>query len=107
VRTLLDEQLPRLLADELVGHEVRTVQQQGWAGLTNGELLRLAAAEGSEIFVTADQNLEFQQNLAKSPLGIVVLRAASNDLDDLIPLASDAVIAIGSESSGEVIHVAA
>src|SRR5689334_12709486 len=68
VRVLLDEQLPRQLAREFPSHEVRTVQQQGWAGLKNGELLRRAAEAGFEVFVTTDQNLEFQQNLARSPL---------------------------------------
>lgn len=107
MRALLDEQLPRLLADELVGHVVRTVQQQGWAGLTNGELLQRAVADGFEVIVTADQNLEFQQNLAKSPLGVVVLQAASNDLDDLRPLVASAIAAIASVAPGEVVHVAA
>ncbi len=46
MRVLLDEQLPRHLAREIVGHDVRIVQQCGWAGLKNGELLRVAAAEG-------------------------------------------------------------
>jgi len=64
VRVLLDEQLPRQLARELIGHEIRTVQQQGWAGLTNGDLLQRAAEAGYEVFITADQNIEFQQNLA-------------------------------------------
>ena len=39
MRILLDESLPRQLGKELAGHEVRTVQQIGWAGLKNGELL--------------------------------------------------------------------
>ena len=43
MRVLLDEQLPRQLAREITGHEVSTVQQRGWAGLKNGELLRRAA----------------------------------------------------------------
>ena len=42
MRILLDEQLPRRLVRELTGHEVRTVQQEGWAGVQNGELLRRA-----------------------------------------------------------------
>jgi hypothetical protein len=86
VRVLLDEQLPRQLARELVGHDVRTVQQQGWAGLGNGALLRRAAEAGFEVFLTADQNLEFQQNLARSTLRVLVLIAASNALEDLLPL---------------------
>ena len=35
---------------------VRTVQQQGCAGLKNGALLREAAAGGFEVFLTSDQN---------------------------------------------------
>jgi len=84
VRVLLDEQLPRQLAPYLAGHDVRTVQQQGWAGLQNGELLTQAAVAGFEIFLTSDQNLEFQQNLKNSRLSIVVLIAVSNAIEDLV-----------------------
>jgi hypothetical protein len=75
VRVLLDEQLPRRLARELTGHDIRTVQQQGWAGLQNGELLRRAADEGFDVFLTADQNLQFQQNLGRARMSVVVLVA--------------------------------
>jgi hypothetical protein len=85
VRVLLDEQLPRQLASYLVGHDVRTVQQQSWAGLKNGILLEEAAAAGFAVLVTGDQNLQFQQNLAKRQLGVVVMCARSNALDDLLP----------------------
>lgn len=106
MRVLLDEHLPRPLADALVGHEVRTVDQQGWKGLTNGELLRRTAEEGFEVFVTADHNLEFQQNLTNSTLGLVVLQARSNDFDDLRPLVPATLQAIESVQAGQVIHVA-
>ena len=69
MRVLLDEQLPRHLARDLTAHQVRTVQQEGWTGLKNGELLQRAANSGFDVFVTADQNLEFQQNLTRPPLG--------------------------------------
>jgi len=78
VRILLDEQLPRQLAPYFVGHDVRTTQEQGWAGLKNGALLRQALAAGFEVFVTGDKNLEFQQNLKVSGLFVVVLVAPSN-----------------------------
>ncbi len=58
MRVLLDEQLPRHLAREIGGHDVSTVQQRGWAGLKNGELLRVAADAGFEVLVTADRNLQ-------------------------------------------------
>jgi predicted nuclease of predicted toxin-antitoxin system len=105
VRILLDEQLPRQLARHFVGHEVRTVQQQGWAGLGNGELLRHAAADMFDVFVTADQNLQFQQNLSGAPLGVVVLVARSNALDDLLPLVPLLLQAVRDARPGEVRRV--
>ena len=62
MRLLLDESLPRLLGEQLLGHEVRTVQSIGWAGVGNGELLRLAAEAGFEALVTPDRGFEFEQN---------------------------------------------
>jgi len=99
---LLDEQLPRQLARHLTGHNVRTVQQQSWAGLKNGVLINKAEAAGFSIIVTGDQNLEHQQSLKNRKLGIVVLCAASNALEDLLPLVSNALDAISRVQPGEV-----
>ena len=60
MRVLLDEQLPRHLAREIVGHDVSTVQQRGWAGLKNGELLRVAADAGFDFLVTADRSRRYR-----------------------------------------------
>jgi hypothetical protein len=105
VRVLLDEQLPRQLAPELRDHEVGTVQQQGWAGLGNGELLRRAAEAGFEVFLTADQNLTFQQNLARSALRVIVLVAPSNALEDLLPLVPSVLRSIMDSRPGHVQRV--
>jgi hypothetical protein len=105
VRVLLDEQLPRQLAQELLGHEVRTVQQQDWAGLGNGELSRRAGDAGFEVFLTADQNLEFQQNLVRSSLRVVVLIAPSNALEDLLPLVPSILRSIPDAQPGQVRRV--
>ena len=102
MRVLLDEQLPRQLARQFSGHAVRTVQQQGWAGLGNGELLQRAAQNGFDVLVTADQNLEFQQNLAHSRLPVIVLVASSNTMEDLVPLIPLVLEAMRSMRSGEV-----
>jgi predicted nuclease of predicted toxin-antitoxin system len=107
VRVLLDEQLPRRLARELTGHDVRTVQQVGWSGLKNGELLRRAADEGFEVFLTADQNLQFQQNLSRARLGVVVLVVSSTTLEDFLPLVPRALEAISNSLAGQVIRVVA
>ena len=88
MRILLDESLPSELKTELPGHDVRTVQEAGWSGLSNGELLARSAPT-FEVFVTADQNLQYQQNLSALPLAVVVLVAKSNRLQDLRPLLPD------------------
>lgn len=107
MRVLLDEQLPRQLAPLLTGHDVRTVQQQSWAGLKNGQLLDAAEAAGFTVLVTGDRNLQFQQNLAKWQLGVVVLCGASNALEDLVPLVSVAINAIDVVRPGQVLRVEA
>lgn len=102
---LLNERLPRQLARHLAGHNVRTVQQQSWAGLKNGMLISKAEAAGFSVIVTSDQNLEHQQSLKNRKLGVVVLCAASNALEDLLPLVPNAVAAINSVQPGHVIRV--
>jgi hypothetical protein len=105
VRVLLDEQLPRPLAREFVGHDVSTVRQQGWAGVKNGELLRRVADRGFEVLLTADQSLPFQQNLTGARLGVVVLIAPSIALEDLRPLLPKALAAIRRSRPGRVERV--
>lgn len=86
MRILLDECIDRRFARELVGYDVKTVPQMGWAGIKNGELMRLAEAE-FEIFVTVDRNLSYQQNLRKFDIALIVLQARSNRIQDLLPFA--------------------
>jgi hypothetical protein len=84
MRVLLDESLPRPLGRLLTGHDVRTVVQEGWTSFENGQLLR-ASAERFDVLVTADQNLEFQQNATTLPIAVIVLIAESNCLESLEP----------------------
>ena len=105
MRVLLDEQLPRHLVREIRGHEVSTVQQWGWAGLKNGELLQVAADTGFQVVVTADRNLQFQQNLSRSRIGIILLIAPSNALEDLLPLVPNLLAAIPKTRAGELLRV--
>ena len=98
-RILLDECLPRKLADLLDGEAVTTVPKQGWASKRNGELLTLASLE-FDVFVTHDENLEHQQNLAEFDIGIVVIHAASNRLADIQPLREAIIEAIRTVNPG-------
>jgi hypothetical protein len=85
VRILLDESLPRPLARLLPEHEVRTVAAMGWTGIGNSVLLQLATGE-FDAFLTADQNLEHQQNLSALPIAVVVLVAPTNRIESIRPL---------------------
>ena len=83
---LLDECVPRRLAQAFGSeHSVETVTGLGWAGTKNGELLRLAAANGFEALVTVDVGLRVP---AESALRVLVLRAESHRLEALRPLMS-------------------
>ena len=85
MRVLLDESLPRPLAKLLVGHEVKTVTEMGWTALKNGPLLR-QAADTFDAVLTADQNIQFQQNVKTLPIAVVVLVAETNRIESLAPL---------------------
>jgi hypothetical protein len=67
MRVLLDESLPDELKSEIHGHDVYVVREFGWSGSRNGELLTRSAGR-VDVFVTADQNLEYQQNLRNLPV---------------------------------------
>ena len=106
MRILLDEYVPRRLKHEFGDHEVRTVPEMGWAGTKNGALLQLAA-ESFDVFLTTDRNLTFQQNMAALRLGIIVLRAPSNDIGVLRPLTPSVLEALLRIKVGEVVQVEA
>jgi hypothetical protein len=82
VRVLLDEGVPRKLRRELQEHEVRTVVEAGWSGKMNGQLLRLAA-EQFDVFLTVETNVQYQQDLARHRIAVVVVLALSNDINVL------------------------
>lgn len=77
MKVLLDEDLDHRLRKSLTPHEVFTVHYLGWAGLKNGELLAVAEQYGIEVFVTGDQQLQYQQNLSGRKMAIVVLSATN------------------------------
>lgn len=104
MKVLLDECLDRRLARDLDGHDVVTVPQAGWAGVKNGELLRLAQAQ-FDVFVTVDRNLSFQQHLSQFSIAVIVLQAATNRLDDLRPLVPQLQQVLVTAPKGQVIWV--
>ena len=106
MRVLLDESLPRPLAPLLKGHDVRTVTGMKWTSLDDRERLR-HAADSFDVVLTADQNIEFQQNLKTVPVAVVVLVATSNRLESLEPLVPDLLQALETLQPRSFVRVGA
>ncbi|MGB4782063.1 DUF5615 family PIN-like protein [Candidatus Methylomirabilis sp.] len=105
MRILLDACVPRRLANELPGHEVRTVPEMGWADLDDGPLLD-AMAGLFDVLVTVDKSLPKQQRVHTRPFGVVVLRARTNRLANLLPLVSALRAAVEELHPGEIRELA-
>lgn len=84
--------------------QVKTVQDMGWAGIKNGALLRLADAK-FDALLTVDQGIEYQHNFSGLKISILVMMAASNDVDDLRPLLPGVEAALASLRTGEIMRV--
>ncbi|MEM1295267.1 MAG: hypothetical protein AAGH89_07870 [Verrucomicrobiota bacterium] len=102
ISVILDECLLKRLSNYLIeDFEVTTVPQAGFAGYKNGK--RLAAIKGEyDVFVTIDSNLEYQQNLSGTEIGIIVVRADSNRLESLLPKVPALLQAIDQVKPGEI-----
>lgn len=104
MRILLDECVPRPLKRELTDYEVQIVEM-GWSGKKNGQLLQLMVQESFTVFLTADQNLQYQQNLQQAGVAVIVLVALSNRLNDLVSLMPSVRSVLAMITPGEVIEV--
>ena len=80
MKVLLDENLAHRLRTNLGAHEIFIVSYKGWAGLKNGELLRTAENNGMEVFLTGDQTLAYEQNLAGRAIAILALSSVEWDI---------------------------
>ena len=101
MRVLLDEQLPLDLAALLEGHSASTVVGRGWAGIKNGDLLR-RMGDDYDAFLTMDRGIEFQQNIAALPFGILLVLAPSNRMVHLIPLVPAILQALSAVKAGQL-----
>lgn len=106
MNVLIDECAPKALRIFLSqrGHECKTVQEAGWSGKQNGELLNLAESD-FDVFVKVDANVPYQQNSSGRKIGVVILIAPTNRLIHLKPRFSACVSAVERVSNGEVLVV--
>jgi predicted nuclease of predicted toxin-antitoxin system len=105
MKLLLDECVPRKFKDHLPGHECHTVPDAGLADKKNGELLALADKAGFQVFLTVDRGIEYEQSLKENGMAVILVRARSSRLADLLPQAPEILRVLGSIGRGQFIRV--
>jgi predicted nuclease of predicted toxin-antitoxin system len=104
-RILLDECIPRKFKEHFADHECITVPELGLAGKKNGELLSLAEEDGFQVFITLDRGIAYQQSLSGRKIAVVLIRAKSSRLVDLVPNVAKILEVMGSIEPGQIVHV--
>ncbi len=105
MKVLFDENLSDGLIPLLAPHEVESVIGLGWRGKTYGALFAAAAERGFEVFITADRNQVYQQNLKKIPFGIVQPNVVPMDFEFYSSVSVEIIEAIERVAPGEVIAI--
>lgn len=106
VKLLLDESIPRQLSRFFPdNYEVYTVQQMGWAGSKNGELLELARVHRFSALITVDRGFEFQQNIQLLPVPVVIMVAPSIHLEELCKLVPKVVSALSNDPKPDLYRI--
>jgi hypothetical protein len=103
-RVLFDEDVPRQLRRDLSEFRIRTVQEEGWGSMKNGELLRRSSAT-FDVLLTADKRLRHEQNIGKFTIGVVVLATRDVRLPRLQELVSEIRGAIRDVQPGTVVII--
>ncbi len=104
MKLLLDECVTRHLKRDLPGHQVHSVEDAGFKGLENGELLK-AASGVYEVLITVDRNIPYQQNIVALNIAILILAAKRNSYVRLKPLIPRALSALETMKVGDVIRI--
>jgi hypothetical protein len=104
MRILIDECLDWRLCRALTGHQCSSVRDAGWEGLTNGKLLERAEKQ-FDVFLTADRNLRFQQNVSSFNIAVIVLETRSTRLVDTMQLIPQLLVSLTTIQPGQVIRI--
>src|ERR1700719_1116076 len=107
MRVLIDECIDERFRNSWPEHDGQTVRYAGLAGLKNGELLVAAEAAKFDVFLTVDQGIEYQQNLSGRKIAIIIVRAKSNRLHNLLQLVPACLAHIESIQPGQVVSIEA
>jgi hypothetical protein len=94
-----------LVKRHLPGHDVWTVQEKGWAGKKNGELLKLMLGDGLDVLLTVDKSLKHQQNIKGSGIAVVLMRPRKSTIAELLTLVPAVLSALGRIKPGDFLEI--
>jgi predicted nuclease of predicted toxin-antitoxin system len=103
MRVLIDECVDPRVKLLLTGHEAATVHEKGWSALEDGPLLTAAQHE-FDVLLTIDRKMEFQQNLSKFRIGMVVAHVLKNQVAHYRAIQDELLLAVSKVRPGEVVH---
>lgn len=103
-QVLFDEDVPRQLRRDLPEFHIRTVQEEGWSSVRNGELLH-RSSQVFDVLVTADKRLRYQQNISRYNIGVVVIATRDTRLPRLREVIAELRTAIDAVTPGHVLIV--
>jgi hypothetical protein len=104
MRVRIDECVDPRVKLLLTGHEAATLHEKGWSALEDGPLLTAAQHE-FDVLLTIDRKMEFQQNLSKFRIGMIVAHVPKNQVAHYRTIQEELLLAVAGVHSGEVIHI--
>ena len=105
MRLLLDECIDEGFRHHFTSHDCQTCRYAGLTGLANGALLAAADQAGFEVLITVDQHMPHQQSLRGRSIALLVVRARTTNLDELLVLLPDVLTALENLKPGEAVRV--
>jgi hypothetical protein len=103
MRILLDENFPRDLVSDYVGHQCTHVISLGWAGTLNGELLDKAEQAGFDVLITFDHGIPRDHDIAARKIAIYVVKPEGQGVPETQALTGEILIALQNCKPGQVL----
>ena len=105
MRVLLDECVNEGLRKCFPGHDCQTARYARLAGLENGQLLSAAETAKFDVVLTVDRGFEYQQNLERRKIAVIIFCGKPVLLEDLLPLVPECLAQLEGMQSGQVIRI--
>jgi len=102
MKILIDECVPRKFKHSLIDRHRQTVPEAGLSGKENGELLSIAETRGFEVFLMIDKGFAYEQSLVGRAIAVLILRAKSNQIEDLLPHVPACLASLRSTKAGQI-----